>query len=84
MREGSGDIRVFDASEVPEPPEIESRVGEKRIGEGKVAGGRMKRVGSRSAHCGARSKREGGNSSEDLLKRQTSSLCNRCRELVPQ
>ena len=36
------------------------------------------------AHCGAGGKREGGNLSEDLLKRQTSSLCNRCRGLVPQ
>ena len=84
MRKGGWDVGVLDCSEVSEPPEIKSRVGEWRIWEGKVPRGRMKGIGSGSAHCGARSKREGGNSSEDLLKSQMSSLCNRCRGLDPQ
>ena len=84
VSEGGGNVRVFDSSEVPEPPEIKGWVRERRIWEGKVPRGRVKGVGSGSAHCGARSKREGGDLSEDLLKRQTSSLCSICRGLVPQ
>ena len=41
---------MLDGSEVPEPPEIESRVGERRIGESKVTGSGVKRVGNRCAH----------------------------------
>ena len=58
MGEGGWDIGVFDGSEVPEPPEIESRVGERRIWKGEVTGGGMKGVRSRSAHWEVRSKRE--------------------------
>ena len=36
MREGGWDVRVFDRSEIPESPEIECGVGERRIGESKV------------------------------------------------
>ena len=39
-------------------------------------------MGVLTVELGVREK--GGNSSEDLLRRQTSSLCNRCRGLVPQ
>ena len=41
---------MFDGPEVPEPPEIKSRVGERGIGEGEVPGGRMKGVGRGRAH----------------------------------
>ena len=75
---------MLDASEVSEPPEIKGRIGERGIWEGEIPRSRMKGIGSGGAHYGARNKREGGNSSEDLPKCQMSSLCSRCRGLVPQ
>ena len=58
MGEGGGNIGMLNSSEVPEPPEIESRVRERGIGKGEVPRGQVKRVGSRGAHCRARSKSE--------------------------
>ena len=58
VREGSGDVRVFDGPEVSKPPEVKSRVRKRRVWEGEVSRDRMKGIGSGSAHCGARSKRE--------------------------
>ena len=84
VSKGGRDVRVLDGSEVPEPPEVKDRVWGRRIWEGEISRGRMRREEGRGAYCGARSKREGGNSSEDLLKCQTSSLCSKCRGLVPQ
>ena len=82
--ERSRDVGMLDSSEVPEPPKVESRIRERRVGEGEVPQSGVEKIGSRSAHCQARSKGKGGNSSEDLLKHQTSSLYSRCRGLVPQ
>ena len=79
---GSRNVWVFNSSEVPEPPEVKSRVRRWRIWEGEITGSGMRREEGRGAHCGARSKRGGGNLSEDLLRFQTFSLCNRCRGLV--
>ena len=56
--EGGRYVRVLDGSEVPESPEVESRVRERGIWESKVPGGRVKGIGSGGAHCGARSKRQ--------------------------
>ena len=56
----SRDVGVLNGSEIPKFPEVESRVGRRRIGEGKVTGGGMRGKIGRSAHCGARSKREEG------------------------
>ena len=41
MGEGSRDVRVFDGTEVPEPPEVESGVRERGIRKGEVSQGRM-------------------------------------------
>ena len=83
VSKGSRDVRVFDGSEIPESPEIESRIGGRQIGKGEVTRSGVRREEGKGAHCGARNKRRGDNLSEDLLRSQTSSLCNRCRGLVP-
>ena len=41
MGERRRDVRVFNGSEVLEPPEIESGVGERRIGKGEVSRGML-------------------------------------------
>ena len=48
--EGSGNIGVFDGSEVPEPPEVKSRVWKRGIQEGEISQSRMKGKRGRSAH----------------------------------
>ena len=83
MGKGGRDVRILDGSEIPESPEAESRVGWRRIQEGEVTGSGVRREEQGRAHCGARSKREGGNSSEDLLRTQTFLLYNKCRGLIP-
>ena len=40
-----GNVGMFDGSEVPEPPEIEGRIGERGIRESEVSGSGVKWVG---------------------------------------
>ena len=50
VREGGGDIRMLNGSEVPEPPEVEGGIWERWIGECEVTRSGVWRVGGRSTH----------------------------------